>query len=78
MRGLTAGYILRRFFMFLFTIWLAATIVFIIPRLTTSDPVSAMINRMSYASGYVEGQEELIKTWRLRFGLDDPIYIQYF
>ena len=33
MGGLTGGYVLRRFGMFLLTVWLGSTLIFVIPRL---------------------------------------------
>ena len=77
MRGLTAGYVVRRVLMFFLTVWLGTTIIFIIPRLAPGDPVAAMISRMMNQSGYVENSAELIASWRNKFGLDDPMYIQY-
>jgi peptide/nickel transport system permease protein len=77
MHGITPAYILRRLGMFVFTIWLGATLIFIIPRLAPGDPVAAMISRMSAQSGYVENSAMIIEKWRTRFGLDDPWYIQY-
>jgi len=63
--------------MFFVTVWLGTTIIFIIPRLAPGDPVAAMITRMMNQSGYVENAAELIAAWRHKFGLDDPMYIQY-
>ncbi len=77
MGGLTPGYVLRRFGMFLLTVWLGATIIFIVPRLAPSDPVTAMISRMTAQSGYVANSAEIIEAWRARFGLDQPLWIQY-
>ena len=77
MGGITPGYILRRLGMFVFTIWLGATIIFFIPRLAPGDPVSAMLSRMINQSGYIENAAEIIERWRVRFGLDAPLYIQY-
>jgi len=77
MRGLTSGYVIRRVLMFFLTVWLGTTIIFIIPRLAPGDPVAAMISRMINQSGYIENSAELIEAWRKRFGLDDPMYIQY-
>lgn len=76
-RGLTLGYILHRVWMFVFTIWASATIMFFIPRLAPGDPVTAMITRITQQSGRVEGSAQLIAAWRERFGLDDPLLIQY-
>lgn len=77
MRGLTAGYVARRVLMFFLTVWIGTTIIFIIPRLAPGDPVAAMISRMINQSGYIENSAELIEAWRKKFGLDDPMYIQY-
>jgi len=78
MGGLTPGYVLRRVGMWLLTIWLGATIIFIIPRLAPGDPVSAMVSRLTFQSGYVANSAEMIEAWRARFGLDGPLYVQYF
>jgi peptide/nickel transport system permease protein len=78
MAGLTPNYVLRRLGMWLLTIWLGATIIFIIPRLAPGDPVAAMVSRISAQSGYVENSAEMIEAWRARFGLDGPILVQYF
>jgi peptide/nickel transport system permease protein len=77
MGGLTKGYVIRRLMMFFLTVWLGATIIFIIPRLAPGDPVSAMVSRMMAQSGYVENAAPLIEAWRTRFGLDGPIWLQY-
>jgi peptide/nickel transport system permease protein len=63
--------------MFVFTIWASATIMFFVPRLAPGDPVTAMITRITAAGGRVEGSAQLIAAWRERFGLDDPLLVQY-
>lgn len=78
MAGLTPAYVLRRLGMWVLTIWLGATIIFIIPRLAPGDPVAAMVSRMLNQAGYVEGAAQMIEAWRARFGLDGPILVQYF
>ena len=77
MGGLTKAYILKRFGMFMLTVWLGTTIIFIIPRLTPGDPVEGMIGQMAITGGNIENSEEMIEAWRKRFGLDQPIHIQY-
>jgi len=77
MRGITAGYLIRRIVMFFFTIWLSATIVFIIPHLAPGDPTTAMVSRLSAQQGFVEGSEQIIEAWRERFGLDASLPVQY-
>lgn len=77
MGGYTLEYILRRLGMFVLTVWLGATLIFIIPRLVPGDPVSAMVTRMEGAGMFVENSAAMIEAWRARFGLDDPMPIQY-
>jgi peptide/nickel transport system permease protein len=76
-RGLTKRYVLRRLLMFFLTIWLASTLIFVIPRLMPTDPVAAMISRVSAQAGQVENSAALIASWRERFGLDEPLLVQY-
>ncbi len=78
MGSFSLNYLLRRILVFFLTIWAAATVIFIIPRLAPGDPIGAMIARMSQQEGYVENADLIIEAWRERFGLDDPLYVQYF
>ncbi len=77
MGGLTKEYVLKRVGMFLLTLWLGTTIIFIVPRLMPGDPITATIGRMTAQGGTVENADELIEAWRARFGLDQPLPIQY-
>src|SRR5438128_9697614 len=74
MRGLTAGYVIRRLGLFVLTIWLGATIIFIIPRLMPGDPVEAVVGRMIERAGRVENSAVMIEAWRKKFGLDRPAF----
>src|SRR5713226_1920993 len=77
MGSLTVGYVVRRLGMFFLTVLLGTTLIFIIPRLAPGDPVAAMVNRMTAQSGTVANSAEMVKAWRVRFGLDAPVPIQY-
>lgn len=77
MQGLTKEYLIRRFLLFLLTLWLGATILFILPRLAPGDPVTAMMARMRQQGTRVENSQSIIETWRARFGLDEPLPLQY-
>lgn len=77
MGGLTWPYVLRRFVMALLTIWLGVSFIFIIPRLAPGDPVTAMVVRLLMQEGYVDNAQEMIASWKARFGLDDPLAVQY-
>lgn len=63
--------------MLLVTVWLGVSFIFIIPRLAPGDPVTAMVVRMTMTEGYVENAQEIIASWKARFGLDDPLAVQY-
>jgi peptide/nickel transport system permease protein len=77
MGGLTKAYVLRRLGMFVLTIWIGTTIIFIIPRLAPGDPISSMVSRMSAQAGSVANSDQIIEAWRARFGLDAPMHVQY-
>lgn len=77
MGGITLGYLVRRLGIFLLTIWIAATIIWIIPRAAPGDPITAMVARMTQQSGFVENSAIIIEGWKERFGLNDPLPVQY-
>ena len=77
MGGLTRGYILKRIGMFLLTVWLGTTLIFIVPRLAPGDPIAGVISRLEGQGSRVENAAEMIDAWRERYGLNDPQPVQY-
>ena len=77
MGGLNKQYVFTRLLMWVLTIWIGSSAVFIIPRLAPGDPVTAMVMRIAEREGRVENAQELIEAWKERFGLDAPLYVQY-
>jgi peptide/nickel transport system permease protein len=77
MRGLTKTYVIRRLGMYVLTVWLGGTLIFIIPRLAPGDPIAGMVSRMSAQAGHVSDSAAIIEAWRARFGLDAPQHVQY-
>ena len=77
MRGLDLTYFLRRIGMFLLVFFVAATFNFFIPRLAPGNPIGAITSRMANASSGLENGKEMFDAYRKRFGLDEPLYIQY-
>lgn len=75
---MSVGYILRRLGVFALIVWVTATLNFIIPRLAPGDPVQAVLGRLEAQGSKVENSEVLIAEYRRMFGLDDPLWIQYF
>src|ERR1043165_6793492 len=77
MRGMDLGYFVRRIGMFILVVFVAATFNFFIPRLAPGNPIGAITSRMASGSTGVENGKEMFDAYRQRFGLDQPLYIQY-
>lgn len=72
------GYVVRRIGVFFVIVWAAATINFAIPRLSPSDPVQErLLQQQSLGGVGTASIEEVIESYRERFGLDQPLYKQY-
>lgn len=72
-------YIARRFAVFLVIIWLAVTLNFFLPKLSGTDPVRTKLLEQASLGGYAQGGiEEMVKVYQKQFGLDRPLYVQYF
>jgi peptide/nickel transport system permease protein len=77
MRGIDLGYFVRRIGMFFLVVFVAASFNFLIPRLAPGNPIGAITSRMANASAGIENGQAMFEAYRKRFGLDEPIYIQY-
>jgi len=77
MRGLDLRYFVRRISMFFLVVFVAASFNFVIPRLAPGNPIGAITSRMANASAGIENGQAMFEAYRKRFGLDDPLYIQY-
>jgi peptide/nickel transport system permease protein len=76
---LRLSYLHRRIGFFLIIIWVAASVNFLLPRLTGQDPIREKLMREALLGGKTQsGLEEIIKTYELKFGLDRPFHVQYF
>src|SRR5215471_5313495 len=71
------GYVLRRLGVFLVIAWAAATINFIIPRLSPTDPVREALLQVTSMGASQAGMDVLTKSFAERFGLDQPLWKQY-
>ena len=59
-------------------IWVAATLVFFLPRLAPGDPIEQKVLQMSTLSGDNMGDiNAIIESYQAKFGLDKPIGLQY-
>jgi len=71
-------HVLKRFGLFLFVVWGAATLNFFLPRLAPGDPVRERLFQMSTTGGFTQtGVEEMVEEYQAKFGLDKPLYEQY-
>src|SRR5919197_1838054 len=77
MRGLDLRYFVRRIGMFFLVVFVAASFNFLIPRLAPGNPIGAITSRMANASAGIENGQAMFEAYRRRFGLDDPLYVQY-
>lgn len=71
-------YLIRRVGMFLLVIFLAVTVNFMIPRLMPGDPIEQQLATLTATGGGQIGDlEAMASAYRARFGLDQPLWIQY-
>ena len=76
---MNAEYLIRRLVQFVFVLWGAATLNFVLPRLAPGNPVRERLVVAMQQGGVMQmGMEEMVKAYNIEFGLDQPIYIQYF
>jgi peptide/nickel transport system permease protein len=74
----SVSYLVRRAAVFLLIAWLAATLNFLLPRLTGQDPVRVKLLQQAQLGGHVQaGIEEMVREYDRRFGLDRPLWVQY-
>lgn len=71
------SYVLRRIAMFFAVVLCAVTVNFIVPRLAPGDPTAAVLEQLLSRGQQVEGAADIVAAYRARFGLDDPLIVQY-
>lgn len=72
-------YLLRRIGLLFLVVWTAATLNFVVPKLTPRNPVrERMLQKQLQAGGYIEESfDEMVEAWEKKFGLDQPLWKQY-
>ncbi len=71
-------YLLRRLGIFLAVVWVASTLNFLLPRLSTQNPVRDKLLAQAASTGYLQtAVEEMTREYETKFGLDRPIWQQY-
>ena len=72
------NFVVQRILLFLLTVWVAGTVIFVLPRLTGQDPVKEKLLLEAQRGGSVQaGMNEMAKEYSARLGLDLPIHEQY-
>lgn len=73
------GYLIRRVGQFFLVLWGAASINFLLPRLAPGNPVRERLLSQATAGGPMQaGLEEMVRAYNIEFGLDKPLWVQYF
>ncbi len=72
-------YLVRRLIQFGIVLWGAATLNFLVPRLAPGNPVrDRLLTAMQQPGPMQQGIEEMVRSYNVQFGLDQPLYVQYF
>lgn len=77
MGNLTLQYLLRRLAIFGITVFASATIVFLLTRAVPGDPVETRWRQIELERGQIGEVETIIASYKERFGLNDPLPVQY-
>ncbi len=70
-------YFLRRFTYMIFTVWIISVITFLVIQLPPGDYVSTMVSQM-INTGMDDLPPDFEQQIREQYGLDQPVYVQYF
>lgn len=70
---------IRRLLFLMLVIWAASTITFFIPRLSSRNPVRERFAELARTGGFSpESLEQIVAAYSAKFGIDKPLYQQYF
>lgn len=73
-----ASYVIRRVIFLFMVIWTAATINWLLPRMTGRDPIREQLMMQIASQGRTAADaEQMIATYNRLFGLDKPLWQQY-
>ena len=76
--SILTNYIFKRFIFFLLIVWIASTVIFLVPRLSGQDPVKEKLLLEAQRGGHMQaGLEDMAASYSRKFGLDKPLIVQY-
>jgi peptide/nickel transport system permease protein len=71
-------YLAKRIALLLITIWVAATVNFVVPRLSGGNAVRATLVQQAAQGGYAQTNiEAMVREFDVKFGFDKPLWQQY-
>jgi len=70
-------YLIKKLILYTVIFFAACTVNFIIPRLVPGDPIQGILSMLQQQGQVTEKGMELVESYKRRFGLDDPWYIQF-
>lgn len=75
---MSVKFVIRRILFLFIVIWVASTIVFFIPRLSTRNPVRERLSQLARSGGFSPADiEAMVASYNEKFGLDKPLLEQY-
>jgi peptide/nickel transport system permease protein len=75
---MTLDYALRRIGFFFLVVWITITVMFVLVHLAPGDPITDQVTRLQAQGQSLQAGPELIEEYQEQFGLNDPLYEQYF
>jgi peptide/nickel transport system permease protein len=71
-------YLVRRILLFFVVVWVAATVNFVLPRLSGGNAIREQLVQQAATGGYVQGNiDAMVAEFDKEFGLDRPLWQQY-
>ena len=70
------GYIFRRILQFLAIVFVANSLVFLVPRLVPGDPIVEYLNNQQLLNPNPKF-EEWVQEYKVKFGVNEPLWKQY-
>jgi len=71
-------YLIRRIALFFVVVWVAATINFVLPRLSGGNAIRNQLTQQAATGGYVQNNiDAMVAEYDKEFGLDKPLLQQY-
>ena len=71
-------YLIRRLVLFVVVVWVAATVNFVLPRLSGGNAIRTQLTQQAATGGYVQNNiDAMVAEYDKEFGLDKPLWQQY-